>query len=128
MKESTIKSYSGFTLLEVIIAVSILALGLLAVAAMQASAIRATVLAYKTTEATKRAQDRMELLMSLPYGDSRLSAGRHSDTSFSPDYSITWNVEEGKPVKNMKNVTVTVSWRERGITRRTVLACLKPGL
>jgi type IV pilus assembly protein PilV len=122
------ESQRGFTLLEVIIAVSILAVGLLAVAAMQASAIRATAKAYKTTEATKWAQDRMELLLSLPYSDPLLSDGNHSDTSPPPEYTITWSVSEGDPVANTKKVTVTVSWNDKGMSRSTVIACVKPRL
>jgi type IV pilus assembly protein PilV len=128
VREEKIKSQQGFTLLEVIIAISILAFGLLSVAAMQASALRATAGAYKATEATKRAQDRMELLLSLPYGDGLLSGGSHSDASSSPEYTINWDVEENEPMNNMKKITVTVSWNERGIPRNTVLACLKPRL
>lgn len=126
--EEKIKSHQGFTLLEVIIAIFILACGMLSVAAMQSSALRATAGAYKATEATKRAQDRMELLLSLPYGDDLLSGGSHSDASSPPEYTINWNVEENEPMNNMKKITVTVSWNEKGITRSIVLACLKPGL
>lgn len=126
MKDETIQSPQGFTLLEVTIAVSILAVGLLGVAGMQVAAIRATAGAYRTTEATERAQDRMELLLSLPYDDSLLSEGPHEDTSFSPEYTVTWEVTENKPMHGMKKITVTVSWDRRGATRSTVLACLKP--
>ncbi len=122
------KAQQGFTLLEVIIAISILAVGLLAVAAMQTSALKATAGAYKTTEATKWAQDRMELLLSLPYGDSLLSEGSHTVTSPPPGYTITWSVVEDDPVANTKNVTVTVSWNEKGMNRTTALSCVKPSL
>jgi hypothetical protein len=95
---------------------------------MQASALRATFGAYKATEATKRAQDRMELLLSLPYRDGLLAGGSHSAESSPQEYTITWNVGENQPMNNMKKVTVTVSWNERGVTRNAVLACLKPRL
>jgi len=110
------------------IAVSILAVGLLAMARTQVSAIRATVGAYKFTEATKRAQDRMELLLSLPYEDPLLSMGSHSDASFSLKYTITWNVEGVAPMNKMKKITVTVSWNQRGMIRNIVLEGLKTGL
>ncbi|HDR15353.1 MAG TPA: prepilin-type N-terminal cleavage/methylation domain-containing protein [Desulfobacteraceae bacterium] len=122
------KSQEGFTLLEVIIAISILAVGLLAVAAMQDSAMKATVEAYNTTERTIRAQDRMELLLSLPYKDSMLLAGSHSDASAPPGYTITWNVDEDDPVTNSKKVTVFVSRQDRNRTRSTSIACMKPRL
>jgi type IV pilus assembly protein PilV len=128
VRKVTMKSQQGFTLLEVIIAISILAVGLLAVAAMQASALKATTGAYRTTESTKWAQDRLELLFSLPYGDPLLSAGSYSDQSPPPGYTITWNIADNSPVANTKRLTITVSWNERGMTRSTVLSCVKPRL
>ena len=53
----------GFTLIEVLVAISILCFGLLGVAAMQASAIRGNDLASDLTEATVWASDQMEMLM-----------------------------------------------------------------
>lgn len=62
----------GFTLLEVIVAISILTIGLLAVASMQVSAIRGNASAYGITEATSWAADQMEKLMVLPYDHANL--------------------------------------------------------
>ena len=53
----------GFTLLEVIVAVSILTFGLLAVASMQLTAIHGNYNASNITEATTVAQDRLELFL-----------------------------------------------------------------
>ena len=122
------KAQYGFTILEVTIAVSILSVGLLAVAAMQASALKATAGAYRATESSAWAQDRMELLLSLPYGDPALAPGGHSDSSPPPGYTITWNVEQGAFVAGTKRLTVTVSWEDRGIMRNTVLSCMKSRL
>lgn len=122
------KSQQGFSVLEVIIAISILAVGLLAVASMQASSLRSTAGAYRTTEGTSLAQDRLELLMSLPYGDSLLSPGSHTDSSPPPGYAIGWTIAENSPVSNTKRLTVTVSWNDRGVTRSAVLSGVKPGL
>ena len=122
------KSQQGFSVLEVIIAISILAVGLLAVASMQASSIKATAGAYRTTEGTALAQDRLELLMSLPYGDAMLSPGNHADSSPPAGYSIGWTVVENSPVDNAKRLTVTVSWNDRGVTRSSVLSGVKPRL
>ena len=61
---------AGFTLLEVMIAITILTVGLLAVAGMQTAAIRGNDNAYRVTESTTWAQDRLELLVSLPFNFS----------------------------------------------------------
>jgi prepilin-type N-terminal cleavage/methylation domain-containing protein len=49
-KRSGTKKDDGFTLLEVIMAISILTIGLLAVASMQASAIRGNAISREYTE------------------------------------------------------------------------------
>ena len=55
----------GFTLLEVIVGISILTVGLLAVASMQASSIRGNSFAGGVTEGATWAADRMEKLVAL---------------------------------------------------------------
>ena len=59
------KTEQGFSLIEVLIAISILAIGLLAVASMQGSASKNNVLAGSRTEAATLASEQMETLMSL---------------------------------------------------------------
>ncbi|WP_429886507.1 type IV pilus modification PilV family protein [Geoalkalibacter halelectricus] len=59
----------GFTLLELLIAITIFAVGLLTVAGMQMSAMRANVVADSTVVATAVAQGVLEELLSRPPGD-----------------------------------------------------------
>ena len=60
------KCEQGFTLLEVIIAVSVLTIGILAVASMQISSIIGNASAGGVTEALAVCQDRLEELIGLP--------------------------------------------------------------
>jgi len=62
----------GFTLIEVLVAISILSFGLLAVASMQLAAIQANSFAIETTEALNVAQDKMEELIALPFSHADL--------------------------------------------------------
>jgi prepilin-type N-terminal cleavage/methylation domain-containing protein len=57
----------GFTLIEVVIAISIFAIGFLAVAALQISANKSSRRALEVTEATAIASNQMERLMSLSF-------------------------------------------------------------
>jgi len=125
----------GFTLLEVIVAVSILTVGLLAVASMQTSAIQGNSLAVHVTEGTTWAQDRMETLLALPYSDAGLdsTSNPHQETQaerdLHPGYEITWEVTDqdvtGDGVSDAKQISVTARWMERGRQRQSVLTFVR---
>ena len=113
----------GFTLIEVLIAISIFAIGLLAVATMQISAISVNSTAGQITTRMTWAQNKLEELMALPYSDPWLeaagnppgndSAGNtHQLLSPTPDgYTISWMVTDNTPVPNTKLITVSVTGR-----------------
>ena len=87
--KGTLKNQDGFTLIEVLIAVTIFAVGLLAIAAMQTSAIRMNSTGNRLTEASTLCIDRFEQLMSQPY--SQLVTGADPVT---PDgYTVSWTVQ-----------------------------------
>ena len=67
MQQNTCGNDHGFTLIEVMIAITILAIGILGVAMMQISAVRGNASANGTTEALTIAQDRMERLITTDF-------------------------------------------------------------
>jgi len=97
---------SGFTLVEVLIAIFILAFALLAMAQTQIMAIRGNAFANKTTTAVTLAQDKIEELKGLSYS----SVINGSDSS--GVYTRTWTVQNDTPSTDLKTVTVTVSWQD----------------
>lgn len=115
----------GFTLLEVIIAISILTVGLLAVGAMQISAIYGNSLAGRITAATSMAEDKLEGLLSLEYTltstHEYLAEGEHPGGTAS-GYTTSWTVVNNSPVPNTKEITVTVTWQDKGRTKKTSLS------
>lgn len=129
----------GFTLLEVLVAVSILTVGLLAVASMQGSASRNNVYAGSRTVAATWASDQMEDLLSLSWNDPLLSdadgdgAAGLSDVGFDNDpatqgdadhevtrgkYSIYWNVVDNQVATDTKTINVIVTWSDYGLKGR----------
>ena len=119
----------GFTLLEVIVAISILTFGLLAVASMQMTAIRGNYNASNITEATTVAQDRLENLMGLLYSDQLLAPGTDKSDPAPPSpsgYTITYDVLDKNPILNTRLITVTVQWQDKSVQKQTVLTCVKP--
>jgi type IV pilus assembly protein PilV len=107
----------GFTLIEVLIAITVLTIGLLAVSTMQVSSIRGNAFAARQTEGTTIALDRLEKIMSLSYDDADLAAGSHSDPSPLSGYSVFWDVEDDSPLNNTKRVNVTVRWTAHGVQK-----------
>ena len=136
----------GFTLLEVIVAISILTIGLLAVASMQVSAIRGNASAYGITEGTSWASDQVEKLMVLPYNHAELvdtdgdgtdedvnengvdddggNFGLEDTTVNTADHQVTrgkytvcWNIAVDVEANNTKTVNVIVTWTDHGIQK-----------
>ncbi len=123
----------GFTLLEVIIAISILSVGLLAVASMQVAAIHGNSFAYDISEAVTLAQDRMEYLSSLPFDSALLQPGSNKSDPLAPTppgYTLTYDVANNTPITNVKSIQVTVTPPpRRGAARQQIiLRCVKPAL
>ena len=83
-----IQDQSGFTLVEVMIAIGIFAIGFLAVGLMQINAMTTTNSARRTTEAMTLAENRAEWLRTLPFYDSAEDldlAGGVEDYDIHPD-------------------------------------------
>ena len=107
--EILMRSEKGFTLVEILVAIAILAFGILAIASMQSASLRSTQHSYNVTEGTTWAQDRIEQLMTLPY--NQINTGQDASD---PYYTIDWTVVSGSPVANTKSITVSVSWTASG--------------
>jgi type II secretion system protein I len=113
----------GFTLIEVLIAITIFAYGILAVAGMQIASMKGNTSARDLTEAGTVGSDQLEKLMLSSY-DSISDDSRTKDI-----YGITWTVQDNTPQPDTKTVIVNVSWTERGTQRqvsmRNVIAKLE---
>jgi type IV pilus assembly protein PilV len=104
----------GFTLIEVVAGLIILAIGLLGIAAMQVTATKGGHFSNNVTQATILAQDKLEYLKNLSYSDSNLSSGQHNEGIISGTiFSRVYHVLEDAG-NSMKTITVTVSWTDRG--------------
>jgi type IV pilus assembly protein PilV len=109
---------NGFTLIEVLIALTIFAIGMLGVAAMQITGIHGNATAKWHTQSSSWATAEVERLMTLPYGHADLAAGAHSPVTRDL-YTLSWSVTEDDPIDNVKTLAVTVTWNDRGIGKNT---------
>lgn len=134
LRPHLIHGRSGFSLIEVLIAVSIFTVGLLGVASMQISAIRGNAFSDHTTTALCLAEDRMEDLMSRDFDDGALddTTLTNNDDLYSAarvdheerinaageavaggPYRRIWNIADSTDPP-MKRIVVMVSWDNGG--------------
>ena len=102
----------GFTLIEVMIGLVLLAIGLLAIAGMQLSSVRGNFFSGNLTQASILAQDRLEGLRQVDFGDAALSAGSHDEGTIAGTIFTRRYVVAVVPGTTMLNITVTVTWRD----------------
>ncbi len=112
----------GFTLIEVLIALVILAVGLLGVTAMQITAIRGNHFSDNLTRATVLAQNKLEELKHLPYYDSKLSSGQAPQQMTYSGIVYTVRYDVTALGNTMKNITASVKWMDQGDRSVTVSA------
>jgi prepilin-type N-terminal cleavage/methylation domain-containing protein len=106
-----LKKEGGFTLIEVLVGLTIFAVGLLAVAAMQTSAIKMNSNAGKLTNLSTWGMDKIEELSALPYSDPLLDSAGNPHQEISGDYTISWTVIDDNPATSIKNITIMVTGR-----------------
>lgn len=108
----------GFTLIEVMVGLIILAIGLLAIAGMQMTAVRGNFFSHYLTQASYVGQDRLELLNNLPVDSAELQEGDHNDgtttisgIAFNRSYTVVVNGD-------IRTITYTIRWNDG--TNRTI--------
>ena len=108
-KLDTQKKNQGYTLIEVLIAMAIFALGFLALASMQLKSITQNASAKMYTESTTRAVESLERLIALPYDHSDLNQQNNPHRTTTGDYTIKWNVQDDIPVTATKTIVINVT-------------------
>ena len=130
-------SDSGFTLLEVLIAMAILGVGLLSIAVAQLTAIKVSSRSKNLQQAMFLAREQMDDLEALPLNSPALAAagtvddpGNPLKANADPDDATTYNrsvtVAPNVPSAGLAQITVTVVWNSpQGGTRQVQLNSVK---
>lgn len=125
-KEINTKEDSGFTMIEVLIAMGIFAIGFLAVGEMQIKALTTTNSARRTTEAMAVAEDRVEQLRALPFyldnsydtpSELNSTGNPHIDDVAGP-FTACWIVSNDVPIDHYDAGVITVGTLTRSKTIR----------
>jgi len=102
---------TGFSLVEVIIALAVFMVGALTLSLVMPMATRRIVTASSQTRASELSAECAEHILVTPWDDADLTAGTHNDPANPHDrvYYVSWAVVDSVPVLNCKRVTVSVS-------------------
>jgi type IV pilus assembly protein PilV len=120
-----LENRKGFTLLEVMIALVILAVGLLGLASLQIMAIKSNSYGQQMTVASTMAQNQLEQLRRTT---GTLTSGGDSVTDQNGiAYTRIWTVTPNSPQTGASTVVITISWTgpagtgARSINIRTII-------
>ena len=119
-RPSVPRSDRGATLIELMIALVMLAIGILAVGQLFPAGSRGQLQARMTTSANYYGQEKLEQLASLAWTDAALTPGRHPSSGTetlgdSGQWHRFYEVSTmASPIDNLKKVTVTVQWTYLG--------------
>lgn len=116
-----IKREAGFTLIEILIAMSVFAIAILGVVAMQTSSIRGNMQARVIGEEMLDATSRVEALRMLAYSGADLTDGTHTDGN------ATWVVStvNSGAADEYKTVDLTLTWQLRGVAKSYSVSFIK---
>lgn len=117
------KGERGFTLVEVLIAMTILAIGLLAISEMQITALQATSFSYSISTTNSLASGVLDEILSWESDDARLTSDSTDNVwDFDPGaavvnsvtlagagtYTASYSVDADAPLTKVAKITVTV--------------------
>ena len=109
---------AGFTLIEVLVALTIFAVGVLAVVTMQAQSIRYNATARLTSDAVFKAERRVEELLAGTYLAAAVGTVTTPDGPHTVSSTIT---DQG----THKTIVVTVTWKDSSGNKSFTLNSLK---
>jgi len=104
------KNIKGFTLIEILVAMIVFAVGLLSFFALNVAIMKANVSAKMITAATNLAQEKIETLKNTSYAS--ITNQTETNIGLNNAFTRTTTVQDNVPQTNMKTVTVEVKWQE----------------
>jgi len=109
---AVIRGEKGSSVVEIMVALIVLGVGVVAAMRALPESGAKTTRSRNMTTAVNIAQEKMEELMGMPFGDAELSQGDHvdADNPIRGGYSRTWTIADDTPVSGMKLISVSVTF------------------
>jgi type IV pilus assembly protein PilV len=123
MKIIRLGNNKGFSLLEILVAITVFSVGLLGMATLTTGIIRGNLASENLTTATTLAQDQMENVIRIGYTGASSKDENYGNIADYPLYKRVTVIDNNKPAADMKTMTVTVSWDSdaHSVILRTIL-------
>lgn len=119
---------SGFSLLELLIAMFLLAVGFFATTAVIWSSSRAGGFSRQMTTAASLGRDMIERANVIGYGGLANTGGFVNYTAFNPEaagFNRQWRIQTNTPGPSMTTVTATISWNDGSGTKTRTFTMIK---
>ena len=126
---------SGFTLIEVMIALAIMSIGVLSLGVAQLTAMRMSSTSSRLSQAMYLAEEQMEIFRSMPWGATFTALVVDQPDPGNPivpvagdasAYNRSWTIQPNQPPHNMSEITITVTWvNATGSRQNAVLKGIK---
>ena len=124
MSVTRLRDSRGFTLIEIVVAIVMLAFGVLASASLTAALMASNRGVTNRTRAVEVLREKVEDLQSIRY--PQIVNGNDTATVGGVSFARSWAVAANSPVTNTKTVTLSVTWTDRQgnhtITSQTIRA------
>jgi type IV pilus assembly protein PilV len=112
----------GFTLIELVVAILIFAIGIVGIMKMHQASIQANNYSMQLTQAMNIAEDKLDFLRGLQFTNANMTTGNHAAvaTSMGVQYNLTWTVAATAGSNNhARSVNLTIAWKEKTIDHQT---------
>jgi type IV pilus assembly protein PilV len=124
---------SGFTIIEIIIASTILLIGIAMFATVISRIMHQNFLSHRHTQAVILAQNRIEFLLNDGYNSPSLNEGYYenplnpvNETGDSNGvFTQIWEIDDVNPIEKAKLITSTVQWEDsKGVLQEVTLTAV----
>ena len=110
----------GFSMLEILVAMTILGIGIMGLATLQSRGIRGNDLGNRTSQATAMAQDKLEELINADAIGQAIAAGTENNLidekgetgNAGSIFSRSWAIQIDVPAPDEDTIAITVSWND----------------